>query len=422
MTLDLDYDRWNMERFEYSDKCFSVNSSAPADGVHSFRISAEGPTLDFLAKGFRDEDRKSRAFLVVFSGAVSEQARDTASAPFFSGIGLAGTTRLPLLSVSDPTLALNRDLTLAWYAGNSSAPDLLDIVARNIDQVATATGLLPVLVGGSGGGFAALNIIARLQSQATAVVWNPQTSIGAYYAAAGHKYLETAYPELSIPADAANSQAQLQDFLDQNIETGRHRLPQINTIDPRHSIIFLQNRSDVFHMSKHAGPWLNNIKFRAIGPNTFQSPQGNIQLFIGDWGKGHAVPPSVFLRKLVSRINADTPLTYIGRRYLSQSEYSSAAAFRWLAIRPPTQNDIAIDSQIEGDNIHLALNISAELGAVSDFEYACYLYSGAQRVAQQWYRPNPHATFKAVQTKEALTAKLYLRDQLGTVKAITKAL
>jgi len=422
MTLHLNYENWKLERFQYPDDCFSAAAPAPVDGIHSFHTSNTDLTLDFLAKGFYDEDRKSQCFLVVFSGAISEQTRASASAPFFSGAGLAGNTRLPLLSISDPTLALDSGLTLGWYAGNAQTTDLLSIIAKNIDRVASCTGLQPVLIGGSGGGYAAINIAARLDCAATAIVWNPQTSIGRYYAQAGRRYIEAAYPEIAIPPGSTNSQKEFQEFLDQAVDTTRHHLPSAESIDSRHKIIFLQNRSDVFHMSKHAGPWLNTTKFQSVDRNAFQNSKGNILLFIGDWGQGHAPAPASFVAALIPPVNAGMTLLQIASQHLSNSQYSAAKAFHWLAVRPPTLKDFTFRQRVDGVDIHLDVSVSTNLGAESDFEYACYLYDGPQRIAHNWYRPSPNMTFKDISSCGPLTAKLYLRDQLGAIKAVSKSL
>lgn len=421
MTLQLNYESWKQERFLHSEEYFDT-SSAPADGIHSFRTSASLLTLDFLASGFFDPARSSRSFLVVLSGAVSEQTRAVASAPFFSGIGIASGVRLPLLSISDPTLALDSRLTLGWYAGNSQTTDLLAIIAQNIDRVATATGLRPILIGGSGGGYAAINISARLRSEATAIVWNPQTSIGGYYASAGRRYIEAAYPDLELPPEGTNTQKEFQDFLDNFIDKALHRLPPVESIDARHKIIFLQDRSDKFHMSKHAGPWLNTAKFQALGPNTYQNAAGNILLFIGSWGKGHAPAPGHFISELILPANAGTTLSQIGIQWLAKSRYSPNDNFKWLAVRPPMSNDIAISREQIGHTTHLSFDISPRLGKAGDFEYACYLYDGGERVAHSWYKAAPNVSFSGIEANKPLTLKLYLRDQLGAVKVVSKAL
>lgn len=421
MALQLNYESWKRERFLYSGAYFDT-ASAPVDGIHSMRTSESQLTLDFLASGFSDPEPKARSFLVVLSGAVAKQTRAVASAPFFSGLGTAGGVRLPLLSVSDPTLALDPELTLAWYAGNSLTTNLLAIIARNIDRVATATGLYPILIGGSGGGYAAINISARLESEATTIVWNPQTSIGGYDASAARRYIEVAYPEIEFPSENPSTQREFQEFLDNAIDPTRHRLPPVVSIDTRHKIIFLQDRTDTFHMSRHAGPWLNTAEFEALGPNTYQNSAGNILFFVGNWGKGHAPAPGHLISELILSANSGTALSQIGIQRLAKSRYSPNDTFTWLAVRPPMNNDIAITHKKNGDTVQLSFEISPSLGKTIDFEYACYLYERNKIVARSGYRKTPDFSFSGILGNTPLTARLYLRDQLGSIKAVSKKL
>src|SRR5690554_6790937 len=80
------------------------------------------------------------------------------SGPFFSFSGIASEIRIPLISFSDPSLMLNADLRLGWHLGNYLIPDYKDKVARFLDALSVSLDKKIILAGGSGGGFAALNI------------------------------------------------------------------------------------------------------------------------------------------------------------------------------------------------------------------------------------------------------------------------
>lgn len=87
--------------------------------------------------------------------------------------------KLPVFTGLNPTLYLDPDLKLAWYAGSSGwdLQSLLKCVLRKIATVARSNDL--IFLGGSGGGFASLYCAASFPGS-LALVWNPQTDIGAY--------------------------------------------------------------------------------------------------------------------------------------------------------------------------------------------------------------------------------------------------
>lgn len=85
----------------------------------------------------------------------------------------------PTLAVADPTLDLSGSMRLGWYLG-TEAMDLIPRVAGSIQRTARALGVKHiVLVGSSGGGFAALQVGAFLP-RSVVVTMSPQTDLRAY--------------------------------------------------------------------------------------------------------------------------------------------------------------------------------------------------------------------------------------------------
>jgi len=85
----------------------------------------------------------------------------------------------PTLAVADPTLDLSGSMRLGWYLG-TEAMDLVPRVAGAIQRTARALGVKHiVLVGSSGGGFAALQVGAFLP-RSVVVAMSPQTDLRAY--------------------------------------------------------------------------------------------------------------------------------------------------------------------------------------------------------------------------------------------------
>ena len=85
----------------------------------------------------------------------------------------------PTMAVADPTLDLSSSMRLGWYLG-TGVSDLVPRIAKAVKNTAEALGATHiVLVGSSGGGFAALQVGACLP-QAVVVAMSPQTDLRKY--------------------------------------------------------------------------------------------------------------------------------------------------------------------------------------------------------------------------------------------------
>ena len=71
---------------------------------------------------------RSNIILVCFSGAIGQRKGKTA--PFFSGLGLAKELQSTIVSISDPTLTLDDELGLSWYAGYSGWRCIFEDIAK----------------------------------------------------------------------------------------------------------------------------------------------------------------------------------------------------------------------------------------------------------------------------------------------------
>ena len=113
----------------------------------------------------------ANTLLVTFSAATTRAAERV---PVFSGAGVTKSLDCNVLMISDPTMMLDRDTTVAWYAGSRFQPKLQDDLAELIQHF--AHGNRVILLGGSGGGYAALVQHSKL-SNATSLVFNPSTRL-----------------------------------------------------------------------------------------------------------------------------------------------------------------------------------------------------------------------------------------------------
>ncbi len=249
------------------------------DGLYHF---TEGENhVDFLLSGMETLP-SSRAVLVCCSGALT--SREGTSAPFFSGVEIAKKLGVPVISVSDPTLARSHRLFLGWYAGHDGCVDLPNYIASLLDSFVERTGASLILMGGSGGGFASLLLLSLLNtSQASAFVWNPQTSLSRYLPKPIKRYLEVAFPSLAVSSDIQDT-LELSGIL-YNLDSRASSL-----IAQTRAILYLQNKSD-WHVESHAKPFLEKFGNSERFSEGVFSFNKNVAYWEGDWGEGHT-PPS----------------------------------------------------------------------------------------------------------------------------------
>lgn len=254
------------------------------DGVHQFQISSN--LIDVLIQGMNARKNRQTA-IICFSGAIAN--RNTKKAPFFSGLTIASVLDVPLIAIADPTIS-SFELNLAWYAGNEKFLDLQIIISKLIERLAKIFSLNEVLIiGGSGGGFACLVQAKLLSSVKSKVfVWNPQTSISKYNLRFVGDYIKESFTY--FPRHEKNNLEQAyKDFLDNN-----HIINslQIDDLSKNTELIYFQNIDDS-HTERHLVPFMNiaNHQWKRTGVSSFYLDLCKTNVYIGNWGKGHAVPP-----------------------------------------------------------------------------------------------------------------------------------
>jgi len=189
------------------------------------------------------------------------------------------------LAISDPSLALDSsfNLTLGWHAGSSAQPRLqyfIETVIRRIQEVTGISNL--VFVGGSGGGFASLEMSRRFPGSVV-VAMNPQTSIGKYLPFAVRRYLDLSWDGVAV--------------LDEISKYSTHDLVEGYPRVLNHTVAYVQNTRDTFHIENHQIPF-----FEKIG----ESPR--VFMLMDAWGDpegtGHVVPPHSLVRNVVRHLVA----------------------------------------------------------------------------------------------------------------------
>lgn len=182
----------------------------------------------------------ANTLVVGFHGSVDRVNRPVPA--FISFIPEAGNYAHQLL-ISDPSLPLHPELSMAWYAGDAGFP-AQSALRTALRSAAEALGVSRVIYfGTSGGGFAAL-YYSWHDPGSLALVGNPQTSVGAYYSRHIQKYLQACWPGRGALSD-----------LDGIVTDVRALYAQ----DVPNYVIYLQNSTDEFHLFGHMAPFLAGI-------------------------------------------------------------------------------------------------------------------------------------------------------------------
>lgn len=294
-----DLAQWKCSVFESDADEGFFKKNPLQDGIYKFRT--ERSSVDIKIDGVANL-KPDGVVLVCFGGSVPKRMGKTA--PFFSGSGIARNLDMPVLSVADPSLSLSDSLALGWYAGNHLIPDLQKKIAFLLDSFSETYGVKLIMFGGSGGGFASLAIQGLMKSSVTVAVWNPQTAISRYLPAAAIGYVETAFPSKGVT----------------DVDQVGTRLEQVGVFHDLaakrppcvHSVLYLQNQSDAHHIKHHAIPFARSRGVFQIS-DTVLADAGNLAMWFGCWGKGHAVPPADMILFILRRLAIGGPVINLAR-------------------------------------------------------------------------------------------------------------
>jgi pimeloyl-ACP methyl ester carboxylesterase len=204
---------------------------------------------------------KSDVVVVALHGALN---RAKTALPRFERVRSLGDLGVNVLAIGDPTLDLDSSLSLAWYLGTRTL-DLHEVLARVVSTVARQLGTgRTILLGSSGGGFAALQLGALLPG-ATVVAMNPQTDVTRYHARFSERALDAIFG-----VDGAQDEAVL------------HRISVARRyagVEHETRIRYLANRGDIHHVKEHAEPF-----WSSCGDRT------DLEITWLDLGNGHISP------------------------------------------------------------------------------------------------------------------------------------
>lgn len=274
---------------------FLEDLSTIRDGLHSIQLG-HGQHLDVL---LRDAplDPVSRVSSVFLNGAVTQRA--TKTPPFLSGAGMSKKLGLPLISFADPTLTLTQDLGLAWYLG-ARGVDVQGAIARILRAAIDYSGNDLWLVGGSGGGFAALQVAQRVGSGCHALVWNPQTDVLEYSPRLVKQFLESVYMslrgQLNCPDWKDRARKVLaEDGVQWDLKSSYDRGILYD------GLLLIQNWND-WHTRSHAVPWLKSVPgVHELWPGVYGTDSDHV-LWFTEAGDGHTPPPAESVQRMLDHL------------------------------------------------------------------------------------------------------------------------
>lgn len=246
-----------------------VPDAAPA--IYELPIG-EGMVLTVMA---RIVAKAGQSLTVVSHGA----KEPSVGLPYFNRFSSLLQTDRSFLLLSDPTLALNESMTLAWYLGTKNI-DPLDSITELVKHIAQQRSIDRILFeGSSGGGFSSLRLAARFPAS-VALVFSPQTNAFNY--------------ETGAVADKVNNQ----------LFDGGTRSEALKTFPDRFSVVdlyagsdkerlrpfvyYVQNSGDEAHVRLQMGPFLNAIAAGSAEDNS-RLPN-NVHVAMVDQGPGHIRP------------------------------------------------------------------------------------------------------------------------------------
>lgn len=245
-----------------STENFLAANSVPA-GIST--IWKNGLPVDVLVS-----PASSETTIFFFHGAVERHF----TLPVLSGMGISGAVNANRVFVSDPSLVLDDNLMLAWYAGNSHQPDLQQTLTHILRKIAESLGSKKlVFFGGSGGGFASLYFASRFEDS-LALVFNPQTNIAKYSDRAVRDFAVKSFgvkPGLTEPLS----------HLPLEVTTD---VCEIYATPRGATVAYLQNKNDAVHVETHLNPFVESLHRETC-----------LLLFTEAWRDGHSPPPRELL-------------------------------------------------------------------------------------------------------------------------------
>jgi hypothetical protein len=230
--------------------------------------------------------RSGRLF-VMFNGAVTN--RSTVKLPVFARWNWGKVLDGHVLSVCDPTLYLDDELTLGWFLGTRQHDPML-MSLRIVDALQSKLGVEPentIFYGSSGGGFAAMRA-ASMRKVGRAIAVNPQTAVTRYYT----RHVDRIASLFDPGATAAQSSTRYPERWNaiHAIDEARRRGNDLR-------ILYVQNLEDRNHHAKHFTPFCKHFGINAEGG---EDSSRSLFAHLYSYPDGHGVEPPEVVKFITS--------------------------------------------------------------------------------------------------------------------------
>ncbi|WP_157785414.1 hypothetical protein [Sinorhizobium fredii] len=225
-------------------------------------------------------------------------------------------------------------------------------------------------------------------------VWNPQTLIADYAADFVRQYIKVAFP--AAPDSAAFHDILAGARVDHDVCSASYSAPSC--------LIYLQNDSDDHHVKSHMEPFIERLgQWRDHDSQTRVSWDRRIIIRTGNWGKGHAVPPTTLIQAMIGLLRrdfaGDDPMG-IALRELPGILNSS--------VQTEPEYDLAARATLHEGEVSITIDVSRLPAGLT---YAYYLMEDGVRAALQWYSSNTAARFRTeIENAKRLSAVVFARS------------
>ena len=267
---------------DWSPTFYPMPVLSPKNSGQDFEISSQ-PSIYTIGAGplvlpLALDPAPGDVLTVLFHGALD---RARMRAPLFSRWRFQRQMNAgPTLAFADPTLDLARTMRLGWYLGTEHV-DVTSLMAQVVGKVARDLGARRVvLVGSSGGGFAALHVGALVE-RAEVVAMSPQTDLRRYWP---RLVWDALAPALGISREPTDPRTV------QRISAVERM--RAAGVFPR--TVLVSNAGDVPHLMSHAAPLRS--AYREAGHDT------HLETVDVDLGRGHRAVGNEMYRDILTDV------------------------------------------------------------------------------------------------------------------------
>lgn len=241
-----------------------LTSKPPLPGISSVQFTKSYFDIKFTDGGHH-------ITLVHLGGALPKTQIEI---PRFGGGLLSAGLPVNHLSIADPNTSLAASHSTGWYSGHQNF-DAMKWIPKVVSHFAGDSKI--IYFGSSAGGYGALVHSARTANSSCIAV-NPRTAL---------YQMPSKFPNYASQTFRNCSESDVQEKI------------EIRAWDPHRigstPIWYLQNRQDTMYWNNHYLPFRKNMKANS-----------NVHYIIGDWGKGHVVPPRDLLTKTLRKVISET--------------------------------------------------------------------------------------------------------------------